>query len=89
MSPINLDDFWELCEAHDWHYERSDDPSVYRKGRANLIRLSLISEQTEDHFKLYADYIAYKFNNNPKPERPINAHIKEQLRHVMGLEQEV
>lgn len=49
----------EALKSHDWHYERSDDPKVYRRGRdeSNTIR-SLINTIGDEKFaiSLYNKY---------------------------------
>lgn len=33
VKHLAVDKLREALESHDWHYERSDDPKVYRRGR--------------------------------------------------------
>lgn len=45
--------FIALLEAHDWHFDKSDDPSAYAKGRESQKRLLYLCQQQPELFRLY------------------------------------
>jgi hypothetical protein len=74
---VNLPDFYDALERHDWHYAMSDDNRVYTAGRkrqAELIEASQLSEAHNSLYEQYSDHVysgpAYGTEQAPKPERP-------------------
>jgi len=74
---MSLQEFFDELEKHDWYYEYSDDQRVWDKGNTNSKRLSGISEESEEHKKLYKDYTNHMYSGEtfekekiPKPDRP-------------------
>ena len=62
--------YWTQCRLHDWHYEMSDDPEVYRNGKANedyLLSLTHNSPAMADMFKQWQDHA---YNCGPRPAEP-------------------
>lgn len=61
-----IEDFADMLESHDWAYERSDDDSVYQKGKnqyqALMAFIKIHDEYLEELFTMYRE--ANPFNNN-------------------------
>lgn len=66
-----LSDYYKMLQAHDWHYEMSDDRSVYKRGQAERTRLRMTSEESAKHAALYTDYYLYVTQGKPKPQEPM------------------
>jgi len=61
---MNKQDFAQLLEMHDWHYERSEDPKVYSQGAYQRKLIFKIKAQLgEDGEYLYLKY-ARKYEEN-------------------------
>jgi hypothetical protein len=76
---MTLEEFYNLLEAHDWHYEMSDNHSVYLRGRENEQKLSSLAanHKNQDFVILFRAYKQHIFSGEPwgteqlpKPERP-------------------
>lgn len=69
---MNKQDFAQLLEMHDWYYDRSEDPRVYKKGAEQRKTIFRIKAQLgEDGEYLYLKY-AKKYEENidtPKSNR--------------------
>lgn len=69
-----LSDYYDMLDRADWAYNYSDDNRVYRQGFAAMGRLQIISQQSDEHRKLYEDFNAWFWaedrTRTPKPERP-------------------
>lgn len=62
--------FWTACRVHDWTYEYSDDPNVYRNGKEEREHLQSIAEKGGEYKCIYDAWHAYHFDNGAKPEEP-------------------
>ena len=67
---VNLSDFWDMLDRHDWWYMMSDDPNVYKRGQQATIRLRQIGGQSPEHKKLIDAYEAALRGGGEKPPRP-------------------
>lgn len=74
---MNLADYWDGLNRHDWYYMYSDNDSVYRKGSENEARLARISKESPEHAKLWEGFNKHHFSGlpwktpkAPKPRRP-------------------
>lgn len=48
-----LEEYKDALKHHDWYYEMSDDPAIYKAGKYNhdiLVKLSKKSKEFEDVF---------------------------------------
>lgn len=55
-----LEDYVALLRAHDWRYSRSDDYTVWNKGKAsyeNLIYVAKTDPLLKDLFNTWGDYV--------------------------------
>lgn len=53
---MKLSEYKELLKNHDWYFERSDDPSVYRSGRSSRDKLIKYRNLTPKHTEAYINY---------------------------------
>lgn len=56
VPEIGLRAFWQNCRDHDWHYDNSDDHSVWRKGGAVSSELSVQATISFEHRRIYLDW---------------------------------
>lgn len=74
-APVNLHDYWERLNRHDWTFEYSDDSRVYRAGLAAERELARIAGQSSDHQALFKAFRMHYLADiserhlHPKPER--------------------
>ena len=65
----NLAEYWDALRAHDWNYDFSDDPGVWRAGAAEGEWLLGVANLSPEHKALYL-----AFKNAPSwrdyPVRP-------------------
>jgi hypothetical protein len=74
----SLAEFWDLLNAHDWHYEKADDQRTWERGLKEDAKiqqvLALAQEQGEstDYARLHTEWAAFiQGTKDDKPERPI------------------
>jgi hypothetical protein len=74
---VTLEQYWVMLNNHDWYYNYSDDPSVWRRGSNNEAKMVGTSKQSPEHEALYKGFVAHHFSGDPwktekqpKPERP-------------------
>lgn len=73
---MKLAEFYARLERHDWWYEMSDDPKVFRAGQAERDALRVIAITGPEHQDLYEAMVAHhRWNGTgarpPKPARPV------------------
>jgi hypothetical protein len=61
-----LKDFDNLLARADWHFQRSDDPTVYRSGVASMAALCAIERESAAHAALLTAWSNYA--HSPIPE---------------------
>lgn len=74
---MNLQEYWDLLNSHDWYYNYSDDQRVWSLGNKNDRKLRGIADSSPEHKRLYMGFVNYHFSGKdwntekePKPERP-------------------
>lgn len=67
---MNLPEFYDLLEAHDWTYAYSDDQSYWERGQAEADKINAIADDDDSCCALLDKYNAYVWRGAPKPERP-------------------
>lgn len=67
MSMMNLADYYDLLEKHDWFYGYSDDHRAWRKGQAEAHQLFAIAKQSPEHDALYKAYSAHIWSGSSNP----------------------
>ena len=74
---MNKQDFAQLLEMHDWHYQRSEDHRVYKRGAEERKMIFRAKAQLgEDGEHIYLKY-AKRYEENI--DRPIGARRKERV----------
>jgi hypothetical protein len=75
---MNLSDFYNALEAHDWYFDYSDDHSVWKRGVAARDALVAASKESPEHTALFKAYREHMFTGKPwgnekapKPVRPV------------------
>lgn len=69
MFEMSVLEFYDELAKHDWHYEMTDDPSVWRKGSVNHKRLLGIAKKSQQHRDMYNAWNRHIFAKGPKPLR--------------------
>lgn len=64
-------EFYDLCEKHNWYYMRSDDHTAYKKGERERAALRHALGKNISLRNMFEQWLDYKFiDNKPKPVRP-------------------
>jgi len=50
---VELSDYAARLQTHDWYYEMSDDPGVYKRGSAEQRWLEEQVRRSDDHRELF------------------------------------
>lgn len=56
---MEIQEYFEKLESHDWHYEFSDDHNVWKKGHEEHRRLTEVSGQSDIHERMYLAFVNY------------------------------
>jgi hypothetical protein len=74
---MNLRDYYDLLDKHDWYASMGDDPKAYSKAKKAELELLKLTELSQDHKALfeamekhYWTGEAWFTNQAPKPKRP-------------------
>ena len=62
--------FWTMCRIHDWHYEMSDDPEIYRMGAEADEQLSAIAASDPKLREIHDAWFQYHHNAGARPAEP-------------------
>jgi hypothetical protein len=62
--------FWTACRVHDWHYEMSDDPEVYRMGSEADKHLSALAASDPKLRAIHDAWYQHHHNCGPRPAEP-------------------
>lgn len=63
---MNIEEYEQALERHDWFYHMSDDGRVYRAGREAAIKLKNIAASGTDEFKkAFNKAYAKRFHREP------------------------
>jgi len=75
---MTLAELYKELERHDWFHARSDDQSVYHRGREHQIDLLTAARKMVGGEELYSAYSKHVFSGpafgtakEPKPEMPV------------------
>lgn len=63
-----VQELWDLLEAHDWYYVYSDDHRYYVKGSNERKQIQAMVQENGILLRLFEDYSNYVFNKAEKPE---------------------
>jgi len=64
MSP---EDFLKELDEHDWHYSSHEDFALYKKGRAEAVRIYNTMSSSDTLKQVYVDYLQYRAGERNKP----------------------
>lgn len=74
---MNIQEYYDLLDKHDWFYQFSDDMSVYGAGEKAQKKIQTLSDTSTVHRDLYLSFQGYKFSGPSyktaalaKPVRP-------------------
>ena len=67
---VTLQEYWKMLSLHDWHYQYSDDHSVWRRGHLAQKEVERVSGQSEAHLALHNGWIEWLCGNGEQPEMP-------------------
>lgn len=65
---VKLSVYWDMLNQHDWYYQYSDDPGVWRRGQAAQERIRMFADQSPQHRELYDGFVS-----NTPASRPVDA----------------
>ena len=63
-----LAEFDALLSRCDWHYQRSDDPTEYRRGKASMDALGRINSESPAHLALFTAWSNYAYSPIPEEQ---------------------
>ncbi len=63
-----LAEFDALLARIDWHYQRSDDPTVYRRGAESTAALGPIERESPEHLSLIRAWRDCAYSELPRPD---------------------
>lgn len=70
----SLSEYFAKLREHDWYYDFSDDPHVWKRGNTERKHLEAASASSKLHEKMWDAFNAYYFNGEPwgtkKPPMP-------------------
>ena len=64
---MTLAEYHDALSRHDWHYEQSDDPGVYRAGFRKHVELELIATSSPEHKHLFESWVKHKKRGAERP----------------------
>ena len=67
---MDIRKYWTQCRLHDWHYEMSDDPEVYRMGKESEDYLLSLAHKDPAMAEVFKQWKAYQFTSAPRPIEP-------------------
>jgi len=62
MKKINKSEFFTLLKAHDWTFERSDDPMMFERGSKQEKVIHRATQDNPTFDKMYRDYMAWAWD---------------------------
>ena len=65
---MTAQEFFKLCENHNWHYARTDDIKHFRVGLAAEIKLRNIAGKDKIFTSIFHDFYDWANKGKPKPE---------------------
>lgn len=70
---MNLNEFWKLCDAHDYSYSYSDDHRYWKAGSTeeDVIK-NVIGKYGAEYKKMYDAFLDFWWKSGVKPNEPAN-----------------
>lgn len=70
METISLSEYYDRLLNHDWHYQRSEDVTVRKRGSSNRNELAAISSANGGQYSiLFSQFSSHFFRDTPLPEK--------------------
>jgi len=66
---MDILEYFQELERHDWYYNYSDDHTVWERGNRNAHRLQAIAAEDQLLGRMYADYSKWVFLDVSERER--------------------
>ena len=60
----DMETYIQALRRHDWYYEWSDDPGVYRRGSAERDTLRRLRDQLDEGYSVWNQYAPEMFKVN-------------------------
>jgi hypothetical protein len=67
---MTLKEYYNELRRHDWYYEYSDDHGVWRRGCDNHNKLRSMSDESQDHKKMWIQFNNWKMGKGELPNEP-------------------
>ena len=64
---MTIEEFYSLCEKHDWHYARSDSMAVYHAGAKSFAVITNAASVDGKKEKLLKEWVGYIYEGKDKP----------------------
>lgn len=77
-----LAEYDALLARVDWHYQRSDDPTEYRRGQAAMDALGRICDESPEHLALFTAWSNYAHSPIPMDQARV---IRDATRRELGV----
>lgn len=78
----SLAEYDALLARVDWHYQRSDDPTEYRRGKATMDALGRICDESPEHLALLTAWSNYAHSPIPMDQARV---IRDATRRELGV----
>ncbi len=77
-----LAEYDALLSRVDWHYQRSDDPTEFRRGQAAMDALGRICDESPEHLALLTAWSNYAHSPIPMDQARV---IRDATRRELGV----
>lgn len=64
-AEVSANEFWDLLRKHDWHYQYSDDYSVWRAGSDERDYLRRVAMQSDTHTDFFRRWLYWREKGHP------------------------
>lgn len=64
---MTVKEYLQLLKSHDWYFEMSGDPRVWRKGQSERDRILSIANGSELFERIFKDWMLYRNSKRAMP----------------------
>ena len=68
---VSLEDFYEQLELHDFNWQYEECKLSYEYGKQLQAELEHVSQQSDEHLIIYAEWLKYGTSSNPFKQKPV------------------